>query len=223
MDILRQQVAIARRRLVMQQFWATLVWCLFATFMAAAVAIVAQKVFLPGYDSADAQQWAINWGAGALGAGVLGATVWTWIIRRRDLDAAIEIDHRFGLKERVSSSLSLQPDELETPFGQALLDDTLRRVSRIDVGEKFPVVLARNSWLPLVPLAVACAVFFFVEIPRSEAVSQKDVVQIKKQIAESTQPLLRKIEDRKKEATEKGLKDAQNLFDEIEKGRQELK
>lgn len=221
MDILRQQVAIARRRLVLQQFWGTVVWCLFATFMAAAVAIAVQKVFLPDY---DAQQWATYWGAGASVVGILGAIVWTWVIRRRDLDAAIEIDHRFGLKERVSSSLSLQADELDTPFGQALLDDTLRRVSRIDVGEKFPVVLGRNSWLPLVPLAVACAVFFFLEIPRSaEAKTQKEIALIKKQIAESTEPLRKKIEDRKKEATEKGLKEAENLLNKIEEGTRDLK
>jgi DNA-directed RNA polymerase subunit F len=188
--------------------------------MAAAVAIAVQKVFLPDL---DARQWAGWWSGGALVGGCLLAIMWTWIIRRCDLDAAIEIDHRFGLKERVSSALALGPDELETPFGQALLNDTLRRVSRIDVSEKFPVLLSRNSWLPLVPAVVGAALFFFLNIPRSaEAEAKANLVAISKQIKESTEPLRKKLEERKKEATEKNLKEASELFKKIEDGAREL-
>jgi hypothetical protein len=221
MDILHQQVAIARRRLVLQQFFGTVVWCWFATLMVAAVAIAVQKLFLQSFDAA---QWATWWVGGAIGGGLITAIIWTWAIRRRDLDAAIEIDHRFGLKERVSSALALGSDEIETPFGQALLDDTLRRVSRIDVGEKFPVVLGRNSWLPLVPAAVTAALFFFFNPTRSAEVEAKaTAVAVKKHINESTKPLLKKVEERKKEAAEKGLKDAENLFNKLEEGTRDLK
>ena len=33
------------------------------------------------------------------------ASIATWVYRQHELDAAVELDQRFGLKERVSSSL----------------------------------------------------------------------------------------------------------------------
>ncbi|MCC7087272.1 MAG: hypothetical protein IT427_19895 [Pirellulales bacterium] len=221
MDALRRQVAIARRRLVVQQFFGTLVWTLFATLMTAAVAIAVQKWFLPDL---DANQWAMWWSSGALSVGLLAATAWTWIIRRRDFDAAFEIDRRFGLQSRVASSLALATDELETPFGRALLSDTLRQVGRIDVGEKFPVVLGRHSWLPLVPAAVAAALFVFFNPQRSaEAQAKADALAVKKQIDESIKPLAKKFADRKQEATEQRLKEAEHLFNKLEQGTRDLK
>ena len=50
--------------------------------------------------------------------------------------SAIELDRRFGLKERVSSVLSLQSDELETEAGQALLTDAVRRVEDAVIEER---------------------------------------------------------------------------------------
>ena len=47
----------------------------------------------------------------------------------------------FGLRERVSSSLSLAQAERETHAGQALVADALHRVNRLDVAQQFPLRL----------------------------------------------------------------------------------
>ena len=50
---------------------------------------------------------------------------------------------RFGLKERVSSTLALSPEERESAAGQALVADAVRRVEQIEVSERFGVTFSR--------------------------------------------------------------------------------
>src|SRR5688572_29996625 len=100
MDIIRRQVAQARRRLSLQQFSAIAPWCLFATLLVAAVALIIPKFLVL---KVDPNIWLWSWVGGATAVGLLVATIWTIAKRRDSIDAAIEIDRRFGLKERVSS------------------------------------------------------------------------------------------------------------------------
>src|SRR4051812_7067219 len=127
MQELHKQVARAHRRLLWQQFAAAFSWCLFATLLVAAIAIAVSKFVAVGIEPLV---WLAAWMGGAFAAALLGAAAWTLWRRGSRLDAAIELDHRFGLKERVSSSLALDQTELESPAGQALLADALARVSR---------------------------------------------------------------------------------------------
>ena len=62
------------------------------------------------------------WPAAAVGLGTLAATGWAIATGRGTMDAAIEIDHRFGLKERVSSTLALSEEDRDSEAGQALID-----------------------------------------------------------------------------------------------------
>jgi hypothetical protein len=167
MNALRKQVRRAHRRLVLEQFLASLTSCLFATLLVAASAIAAGKLWpIPEVDD---RTWTWAWLGGAIGAALLAALGWTILRARSTIDAAIEFDRRFGLRERVSSTLALPPEELESPVGQALMADALHRVSRLDVGEQFHVRPGRRAWLPLVPAVVAFAVGFFVDPRGKEA------------------------------------------------------
>src|SRR5207302_1584448 len=67
------------------------------------------------------------------------------------LTVALSLDERFGLKERVTTSLLLAPEQAASPAGQALLADANARVAALRVGDRFPV---RLPWKPaaLVPL-----------------------------------------------------------------------
>lgn len=211
MEALTRQVRRARRRLTLQQFLQALTWFWFGTLMAAAVAVVVDKYFPLGV-----QLWV--WFAGALGLGGLLALAYTFWKRRGVLDAAIELDRRFGLKERVSSSLSLEPAELDTAAGQALVADALKRVERIHVAEQFGVSLGRWSWLPLLPAAAAFLLAVFLpEMTQQQAKATQDPVVESKQIKKSKEVLNKKLAERRKEAREKGLKDADHLFDKLEK------
>src|SRR5262249_45106914 len=66
------------------------------------------------------------------------------------LATALVLDERFGLKERITTSLTL-PAHLEaSPAGQALLDDAAAHVGKLDVGSRFPLQVRWNA--VLVPL-----------------------------------------------------------------------
>ena len=54
----------------------------------------------------DGPLWLGGWIGGSLAVSLVVAALVTYFGRKGKLDAAIEIDHRFGLKERVSSCLS---------------------------------------------------------------------------------------------------------------------
>jgi hypothetical protein len=219
METLRRQVAIAYRRLLMQRFLSTLAWCWFITFLIAAVTVAIPK-FLPL--PVDPLVWNAAWIGGAFAAGVLIAGVWTYLTRQSQLEAAIEIDRRFGLKERVSSALALDESELESDAGRALAKDALRRVERLDVPSKFGLEFGRRSLLPLVPAAAVLALLFMTDAVQEVVASNSESVNITKQIKESTEPLRKKLEERRKEAAEKGLKDAADLFKQLEEGAREL-
>ena len=53
------------------------------------------------------------------------------------LSAALEIDQRFELKERVTTALSLTPHDQSSPAGQALLDWTRRTRSSMSSTARF--------------------------------------------------------------------------------------
>jgi hypothetical protein len=218
METLRRQVQIAYRRLLMQRFLGTLAWCWFATLMIAAIGVAIPKFFPLPFEPLV---WNGAWIGGALAAGLLIAGLWTYLTKQNQLEAAIEIDRRFGLKERVSSTLALDEAELETDAGRALAKDALRRVERLDVQSKFGIEFNPRSLLPLVP-AVAAFALLFVTDAIQEVVASSENLNVSKHIKESTEPLRKKLEERRKEAAEKGLKDAADLFKQLEEGAHEL-
>jgi hypothetical protein len=220
MDQLRQQVARARRRLVLEQFLGRLTWCLVAALTLAAVAIaVPRLVTINGMHP----NWDMIWLLGALGAGVLSAASWTLISRRSSLDAAIEIDRRFELRERVASSLSLSGDDQESEAGRAVVNDALRAVRRIDVDEKFRVRLDRRAWWSLVPAVVVFVLVMFVDNRSAESSLDPNApANVTKQVKQSAESLRKKIEQQRKKAEERNLKAAGDLFKQIEKATREL-
>src|SRR5262245_4636513 len=104
MEEIKRQVGRARRRLVLQQFLRVIGWSLFTSLLLAAIGLAIPRIWV-----LDVQQqvWDWSWIGGGIGVGLVMAAVWTYVIRRTRLDAAIELDRRFGLKERVSSTLAL--------------------------------------------------------------------------------------------------------------------
>ena len=220
MDEIKRQVLRARRRMILQQFLGIVAWSLFATLMIALVGLAVPKIWVL---NVEPQIWLWSWTGGAIGVGLLLALVWTFAVRRGALEAAIEIDRRFGLKERVSSTLSLGQQELETEAGQALMDDAVRRVRQIDVNQHFPLSLNWRALLPLLPALAAFGLVLLVPDAslRQSAASQADVAT-KQQIKRSAEELKKKILQQQKKAEEKGLKDAEVLFKKLQEGIDQL-
>lgn len=220
MDSIRRQVAQARRRLVLQQFLRVAPWCLFGGLLIAAIALLIPKLFVI---PVNPQMWMWGWIGGGLGAGLIVALIWTAVARRGSLDAAIELDQRFGLKERVSSALALPPEELETEIGKALVDDAARRVEMIDIREKFAVSAGWRPLLPVLPALAAFALGLFVPNAQSpEAKAATTATQQRQRIKATTKELQKKLAQRREEAKAKGLQDAEELFRKITQGIDDL-
>jgi hypothetical protein len=221
MDDLRRQVKQARRRLLFQRFLKVLPWTWAALFLIAAIAIAIPKVWAIGV---VAQAWAMSWLAGALAGGLLLALAITYWRRGDILTAAIELDHRFGLKERVSSCLSLNAEEQASPAGQALIADAIRRVSKVEVGERFRVSADRWTLLPVGLATVAfCLTLLSDAQPDPNTTAQAAAVDVKKRVQNSTESLKKRLEERRQQALEKGLEEAGDLFKKLEQGVDSLK
>ncbi len=219
MDKLRQHVARARWRLTLGRFAAALAWCWSVALAIAVIAVAAIKIWPVPVDS---WIWTAAWIGGTLLMGLIVALSWAWLRRDDFLDAAIELDRRFALKQRVSSTLAMRPEELESPAGQALLSDALRRVERIDVGSQFKVPLGRRNLIPLAPaLALVGLTFIADKLPASQAAASTGPT-VTQHLPQAVDVLRRRMAERKKEATEQGLKDAGDLFKKIEEGIKDL-
>ena len=97
-------------------------------------------------------------------------------------------------------------------------------VGRIDVGEKFRVRLSRRAWLPLVPAIIAFALSGFRRSPRSGQQSRSGIRPPKHRSRSRTpsESLRKKLEEQRKLADKQGLKEAGDLFKQIEQGTKEL-
>jgi hypothetical protein len=219
MEEIRRQVAAARRRLVMQQFLGILPWSLLIAMLIAVIGLMIPKIWIINVDS---NVWFASWMGGAVAAGLFLAIGWTMAVRRQALDAAIELDRRFGLKERVSSVLSLQADELETEAGQALLSDAVRRVESLEVREKFGISISSRALLPMLPALVAFALILVPDAQDKAKAASSANAEIRDQIKRSTQELKARLAEKQKRVAESGLKDAEQLYKKLLLGLDEM-
>jgi hypothetical protein len=217
MDTLQRQVRRARRRLTVQRFLDVLAWSWFATF-ATALAVIGVDRFWPlGVDP-----WL--WGAGATILGLLAAAAWTLGGCATPLEAAIELDRRFSLKERVSSALALTPADRQSEAGEALLTDAVRCVERLDVHGRFAVRPSRRLLLPLLPAILAVLVTLLIAPAVVEdAAAKADEVAVSEQVTKSTETVRRRLAEHREEAKKKGLQDAERLLLKLEEGAKEIK
>lgn len=217
MDELQKQVRKVQWRLAWQRFLGALGWWCAAMLVVALGTVLADKIW-----PMVVPVWV--WPAAAMGLGVLGAGVWAVVRSRGPLDAAIEIDHRFGLKERVSSALALAPEERATEMGQAVIADARRRVERLEVSEQFRVAPPRQLLLPLLPgVAVALVVFLVPSwVAEQKAQATPTAAQARERVRKPAEDLKRQLAQRRKEAEKQGLQDAELLFKKLEEGTREL-
>ena len=114
-------------------------------------------------------KWAVVAGAAALGTAL---AVWRAVRSTPSREAtALEIDTRFGLRERVTTALTLAERDAATPAGQAVVADAAAKVAPLKVADRFPV---RVRWHALaVPALAGClaaaAVFYHPDPARVQA------------------------------------------------------
>lgn len=217
MEEIKRQVGRAQRRLIGQQFLSIVVWSLFATLLVAAIGLAVPKIWALNL---KADVWTYSWIGGGLALGLLAASIWTYVVRRSSIDAAIELDRRFGLKERVSSTLALNEQERASEVGQALVEDAIRKVGRIDVSEQFRVQPNWRFALPVIPAAVITGLLFVPDaaLENKATASTQAQAEIKKKVTAEIEKLKQKLNKpaEKKPETEEELQ-TDNLLKEVSK------
>ena len=218
MDNLLKEIRRVQRRLAFQRFLGVLGWCWFAVAAGGRGRDMAAARFYP----LRIVDW--QWLAGFLAAGLIAAVAWTFLAVTPALQAALEIDHRFGLKERVSSTLAMHASDRETVAGRALIADADARLKRIAVLEKFPVRPPRHLLLPLLPaLLLAAIVIFFPARKETQAAgTETAAAQPPLEVKKSADDLRQKLAERRKQAEKEGLKDATELLKRLEEGTKEI-
>lgn len=221
METIQQRIDAARGRLILRQWAGRLAWCLLIAFSVAVVAILAPKVFvLPQLPPA----WTVGWLGGAGVVGLLAATVWTYLAPKSRLEAAVEIDQRYDLRERIASALQLREEDLETAAGRALAADAERAIGRVEVSERFTFGLDRKAWWPVAPIAIAVLSATLLTNRTAEATVEKaDAEQvIAKKAQEAAEKARRELKKKRQQAEKDGLMDASALLKKVEEGTADL-
>lgn len=105
-------------------------------------------------------KWAVL--GGLVGLGTLLAILLARRAAPSRLTAALALDQRFGLQERVTTALSLAPHDQSSAAGQALLADANAKLERLAIPGQFPV---RVGWRALFLPAEAAAIALLALYP----------------------------------------------------------
>jgi hypothetical protein len=205
------------RRMRFQRFLSALVWCWAATLAVTAGVLAAEKLArfdLPGPDWAP---FAI-----AAGLGLVAAATVACLGGPTRIDAAVAIDRAFHLNERLSTTLTLPADLLNTPAGRALLADARRHVADLDVATAFSPALPRLAWVPLVPAGLALVALFAPELAQMRAVAKPLDRIDKKVVTEQSKALGKKIASQRQEMDKTKFPEAEKLLAQIEKASEDL-
>lgn len=152
------QLRVARRRLFLQTLLNRLVVAWAAALAAAALWFLAEPYLIAARP--DWLRWAVA--GGLVGVGTLLGLVWAIRARPSPLAAALSLDERFGLRERVTTALTLGERDRSSPAGVALLGDVSQQVAGLDVKSRFPIRLSRQAWaVPATGVALALIALFY--------------------------------------------------------------
>jgi hypothetical protein len=196
---LHRQIAHVSRRLFLQTLLACLLWCWAGSLLLIAGWFILQPHVFPTLTPG----WRLGVAGSLLGIGTLTAIVLGILRAPTRVAAALLLDERFALKERVTTSLTLAPHLSGSPAAAALLEDVNHRIEKLDVGARFPV---RVSWVTtLCPLvAVGLAVAAFTYHPTStQAKSEATAEEIAKSPPANQAEIEQKMHDLIKRKTEK--------------------
>lgn len=212
MDSIRKQARVARRRLTSERFFRYLPWTMLIALSVAAIGLALPKfTFLP----VDKGVWFIAWLVSSAAIGMLVSVVLTLLGRPSLADAAVEIDRRFALRERLSSTMLLSSEDRETDLGQALAADAQKKADQIDVRDKFHWGFHAGLWSPAIPALIAVALWYLPNrsAPVQAASSTTTTVN---QVKNSTKPLVEQIRKKREEAEKQGLQEAVDMFKKLE-------
>jgi uncharacterized coiled-coil DUF342 family protein len=140
---LHRQIARVSRRLFLQTLLTCLLWCWAGALLLSAGWFLVQPHLM------DSMPGDWRWGAsaGCLGLATFLGLVLAVFWAPPKVAAALLLDERFALKERVTTGLTIEPHLATSPAGQALLEDVNQRIGQLDIGSRFPLRVSRFAVL----------------------------------------------------------------------------
>jgi hypothetical protein len=156
--LLDRQIYRVRRRLFLQQLLVYLAWSWVGALVVASVWFLVQPLLIQ-----DPPVW-LRWTVlgGCLGVTAIGSVLLAVFKAPSALTAALSLDERFQLRERVTTSLTLPADMANSPAGQALFADVQRRLDPVRVGDRFPLKLPMTAYfVPAGAAAIALITLFY--------------------------------------------------------------
>ncbi len=135
-----RSVRIARSRLLRQSFVNNLGVCWLAALSLIVAWFLAQPMLI---ETPPASLRWIVLGSG-LALGFIVAVLRTRSTAPSAENAALEIDNRFGLRERITTAVALPAEVRNSSAGQALFADAENKLAPLNVSEKFPLAPRRH-------------------------------------------------------------------------------
>ncbi len=215
MNRIESKVASARRRIILGQFGRALCITMFIALIVATMAISVPALRVM---QIDFQSWIYGWVGGGTVAALVVAGIYAIATAPAKEAVAAEVDRRFGLRERLSSSLMLPSQQRDTEFGVALLSDAEQRADQLQIADRFALKPSRLGWLPISIIPILTVVLLLVEpISESSAKSAGKTAAVEtKQVQTVAKQLKKRIEQQRRKAESEGLKEATELYQKME-------
>src|SRR5438046_4252527 len=153
MSRLDQHVAKVQNKLALVRFVVALSWTLLFGAIAVAIGIVVDRAF---HVRPPKYMWFIY---GCAGAAVVAAFIYAIARRPSSKTAAVAIDEKLGLKEKISTALFMRPSS--DPFAAAAVKDAEDTAKRVVVESRrhFPLQFPRASYGTVVVAALAVLLY----------------------------------------------------------------
>lgn len=188
MSRLDDHVAAVQNRMALRIFTATLAWT--ATIFAAGilVGVLVDRIFLLSLPKP------MIWLGGGAAATVIAAMIYAILKRPAANLAAIPIDDKLGLKEKISTALSCRNND--DPFAKAAVADaeeTARQVV-VNMGQHFPLSFPRPAYAAMSLALVAFLSYQYIdpmnffnreEKQRQQQIQQQQAESVKKTIQQA--------------------------------------
>ncbi len=201
---LSRLVARVRQRLFLQHFGSRLV-----VLGSSALLLLAMTILLIANGRLRTSPWSIDsplfltrlaWLGGTIVFAALLAAVLAWLRRPSPLAAALSIDRTFKLHERISTSLTLSPEQATSPAGQALAADTERCLKKLSIAPAYPLKpSSRAALLPLGFVVCLLAIFFCDRTPNKASAGNGPVNPALKADLDEVQKGLKELAKQTKE------------------------